>query len=206
MSDFGRRALAAARLDPAVFAEVERDRAASLQACALVLLASGAAAVGRVGSLAPRALAVATAMAVLGWIVWASAAFVIGGRPVPASRRPDLGGTFRVLGFAATPGIAQALAAVGALHTPVLVLAQVWMILAMTVALRHALRDRRTSRTLGVCLAGWATQLVVIVALIAVGREVIVRRPAMARSRPEAVPTVGYVGVVKPSGVAPPVE
>ncbi len=207
MSDFGRRALGAARLDPGIFEEVEHDRTATVQAVAIVLLSGAAATVGRLGSFKPAPLAAGMIVAVLGWVVWAGLCLVIGTRLMPGPRtRSDIGESLRVLGFAATPGISQALAIIVPLRTPVLMLAQVWMILAMVVAVRQALDYERTSRALGVCLAGWAAQIAVMVILLAVARPLVTRRIGTLRPPSEAVPTAGYLGVVKPSGVAPPVE
>jgi hypothetical protein len=207
MSNFGRRVLGAVRLDPAVYEEVERDRAASVQALVIVLLAGAAGAIGRLGSFRPAALVAGMVAAVLGWMVWAGLCLVIGTRLLPGPRtRSDLGESLRVLGFAAAPGICQALAAIAPLRTPVLVLAQLWMILAMVVAVRQALDYDRTSRALGVCLAGWAVQLAVVIILLAVAPRLATHRAESARPAAEAVPTAGYLGVIKPSGVAPPVE
>ena len=80
------------------------------------------------------------------------------------------------------------------------------MIFAMAVAVRHALDDKRTARALGVSLAGWAAQLAVVVILLTVAPRLVDHRVAGGRPPADAVPTAGYLGVVKPSGVAPPVE
>ena len=202
MSDFSRRALGAARLDPTVYEEVEHDRAASVQALVIVLLSAIAGAIGRLGSFTLAALAANTIVGVFGWVVWAGLCLAIGARLVP--RRPrtqsDIGASVRVLGFAAAPGICQALAVIAPLRT------QVWMIFAMAVAVRHALDAKRTARALGVSLAGWAAQLAVVVILLTVAPRLVDHRVAGGRPPADAVPTAGYLGVVKPSGVAPPVE
>jgi len=207
MNDFWRRALGAARLDPAVFAEVERDRSATAQALAIVLLSGAAAALGRLGSVRPATFVADMLVAVLGWVAWAGLCLLIGTRFMPGRRSEgDLGASLRVLGFAAAPGISQALAVAVPLRTPILALAQVWMILAMVVAVRQALDYERSSRALGVCLAGWVAQLALVLGVLALARPLITRRIETVRPPAEAVPTAGYLGVVKPSGVAPPVE
>jgi len=86
MSDFSRRALGAARLDPTVYEEVEHDRAASVQALVIVLLSAIAGAIGRLGSFTLAALAANTIVGVFGWVVWAGFCLAIGARLVP--RRP----------------------------------------------------------------------------------------------------------------------
>ncbi len=207
LSDLGRRVLGAARLDPAIYEEVEHDAGATSQAIAIVLLSGAAAALGGMASLQPATLVAGMLVSVLGWGVWAGLCLVIGGRLFPEPQtETDAGELLRVLGFAAVPGIAQALGVFAPLRTPVLALAHVWMILAMVVAVRQALDYTSTFRALGVCLAGWLVQVVVVLALLAMLRPLLLRRMGDARRPTEAVPTAGYLGVVKPSGVAPPIE
>lgn len=207
LSDFGRRVLGAARLDPAIYEEVEHDESATSQALAIVLLSGVGAALGGLASFQPAALVAGIVVAVLGWGVWAGLCLVIGGRLMPEPQtRTDAGELLRVLGFASVPGIAQALGILAPIRTPVLAITQVWMILAMVVAVRQALDYTSTFRALGVCLAGWIVQVVVVLALLALLRPVLVHRLGETRRPTDAAPTAGYLGVVKPSGVAPPVE
>jgi hypothetical protein len=207
LSDLGRRVLGAARLDPAIYEEVEHDTGATGQALAIVLLSGVGAALGGLGSFQPAALVAGMLVSVLGWGVWAGLCLVIGGRLFPEPQtETDAGELLRVLGFAAVPGIAQALGIFAPLRTPVLSLTQVWMILAMVVAVRQALDYTSTFRALGVCLAGWIVQVVVVLTLFAVMHPLLTRRMGDLHRSTDAVPTAGYLGVVKPSGVAPPVE
>jgi hypothetical protein len=207
LSDVGRRVLGAARLDPAIYEEVEHDESATGQALAIVLLSGVGAAVGRLGSFQPAALLAGVLVALLGWGVWAGLCLVIGGRLMPEPQtRTDAGELLRVLGFAAGPGIAQALGIFAPIRTPIFAITQVWMILAMVVAVRQALDYTSTLRALGVCVAGWIVQIAVVLALLAVLRPAFVHRMGESRRPTDAAPTVGYLGVVKPSGVAPPVE
>ncbi|MBI3770532.1 MAG: hypothetical protein HY271_18845 [Deltaproteobacteria bacterium] len=207
LSDLGRRAFGAARLDPAIYEEVEHDAGATSQALAIVLLSGAAAALGGMASLHPATLAVGMCVSVLGWGVWAGLCLVIGGRLFPEPQtETDTGELLRVLGFAAVPGIAQVLGVFAPLRTPVLALTHVWMILAMVVAVRQALDYTSTFRAVGVCLAGWLAQVVVVLALLAMLRPLLVLRVGDGRRPTDAAPTAGYLGVVKPSGVAPPIE
>jgi hypothetical protein len=207
VSDFGRRVLRAARLEPAVYEEVEHDRTATGQALAVVVLSGLAAAIGGLGSVRPGALVAGTLLAVLGWAVWAGLCLVIGGRLFPeAQTRTDMGELLRVLGFAAAPGIAQVLGVLAPFRTPVLVVTQAWTIVAMVVGVRQALDYRSTARALGVCLAAWIVQIAAITMVVAVFQPRFVSRSVAVPRPADVAPTVGYTGVVKPSGVAPPVE
>jgi hypothetical protein len=67
----GKRIVRAARLEPALYEEVERDENALGQAAAVVVLSSPAAGVGTVGLRVPGGFVVGTVAALVGWIVWA---------------------------------------------------------------------------------------------------------------------------------------
>ena len=207
LSEFRRRVVGAAALEPGTYEQVERDEGATTQALAIVLLSGFGTALGALGSLRPATLVAGILVAVLGWGVWAGLCLLIGGRLLPAEEtRPEAGEILRVLGFAAVPGIAQALGYVAPLRTPVLAMTELWMILAMAVAVRQALAYRSPYRALAVCVAGWTARALVVVVLLAVVRPALGRRVGETRRPSDAVPTAGYLGVVKPSGVAPPVE
>ena len=213
LSDFGRRAIGAARLDRVIYAEVEHDTGATAQALAIVLLAAASGAAGRVvpcaaARVAPLRVATFGAgmlVGVVGWIVWATVCLVVGARLVPTPRSEvDAGQRLRVLGFAAAPGILQALGAFAPLRAPVLVLAQVGMILAMVVAISQVFDYRGSSRVLATCLIGWIAHIAAMLVLVTALR--LLPHGLEPRRTPTAMPTAGYVGVVKPSGIAPPVE
>ena len=61
----------------------------------------------------------------------------------------------RTTGFASAPGVFRILGVIPGLAVPVLVIATVWMIAAMVVAVRQALDYRTTGRAVAVCLLGW---------------------------------------------------
>lgn len=206
MSDFGRRLRGAASLDPAIYEEVEHDTGATRQALAVVLLSGVGTAIGFAG-VHPAALLAGMIVAVAGWVVWAGLCLVIGRRLLPEPQTAtNAGELLRVLGFAATPGIAQALAIFAPFRTPVLVVTQVWMILAMVVGVRQALDYTSTPRAVAVVVLGWLAQVAATAALLAALLPTFAR-PRIDAARPGGpVPTAGYLGVVKPSGVAPPVE
>lgn len=207
MSDFQRRVLGAARLDAATYEEVEQDVDAIRQAFAVVLLSAAAAAVGDVGRVHLGGLVVTMLIAVVSWVIWAAVTFVIGTRLLAeAETRADLGQLLRTIGFAAAPGLVRVLGVIGPVRPLVFGAAQLWMIVAMVVAVRHALDYTSTGRAVAVCVIGWVVQLLVVVTLAALllpASDAPVARSGGDIGEP---PSAGYVGVVKPSGVAPPVH
>jgi hypothetical protein len=151
-----RRFVGAMALDPAAYEDVEADRGATIQACATVLLASVAEGVALRASLGPGAVALMSAVALLGWAAWALLTFEVGARILPGARtHSDVGELLRTLGFAAAPGCIAFLSLVPGLAMPILVFSRTWMLLAMVVAVRQALDYTSTWRAVAVCALGW---------------------------------------------------
>jgi len=91
----------------------------------------------------PQALAV---------VVGSSIAASIGARGLPApNTRTDVGQLLRTLGFAATPGLIQALGIFPGMKMPIFALASGWAFVAIVIALRQALDYTTTRRALAVC-------------------------------------------------------
>jgi hypothetical protein len=170
---FVRRVAGAAMLDVNTFEEVEADPAAMPQAVAVVLLSSAAAGIGLYGARGAGAtipfVAIASLMALTAWGTFAAIAFRIGSGPLSSpATRVDLAEMLRTLGFAAAPGLLQALA----LFTPwpvlVSALTLVWTMAASVVAVRQALDFTSTWRAVAVCLVGWGLPLAIFAALATV--------------------------------------
>ncbi len=98
----------AALLKPAVYEEVEADRAATMQAMGVVALSSLAAGVGGLGlaNAHVTSLVSISLLAFAMWGIWALLTLQIGARIFPAPRtQADLGQLLRTIGFATAPGI-----------------------------------------------------------------------------------------------------
>jgi hypothetical protein len=161
------RMMRAARLDAALYEEVEADRRAMTQALAAVLLSGLAAGIGGLGKAGPVSLVLGTGGAISGWLVWAFLAYVIGAKLFPdPDTKTDLGEMLRTIGFASSPGVVRAAGVIPGITDGVFVLAAVWMLAAMVVAVRQALDYRSTSRAVGVCVLGWLVQAIVFLLLL----------------------------------------
>lgn len=166
MTTFGRRLIGAALLNRRVYEEVETDREGTWQAAAVVLLASVAGGIGRLGLGTPTAAAFVggVAGALIGWIAWAALTYHIGTRLLPETQtKADLGELLRTIAFASSPGLLRALGVTPVVGMPAYVIASVWMLVAMIVAVRQALDFRGTGRAIAVCAVGWALSLIVAV-------------------------------------------
>jgi hypothetical protein len=156
MATFAERLVGAARLDVAVYEEVEADENATGQALAVVLLSSIAGGIGAVGLGGGGGLVVGTVASLIGWVAWAAMTYIIGTRLLPEPQTAaNIGQLLRTIGFAGAPGIFHVLRVLPYFRRPIYLVVSVWLIVAMVIAVRQALDYRSTFRAVGVCLLGW---------------------------------------------------
>jgi hypothetical protein len=165
MADLQQRMLRAAKLDVELYREVESDPAATGQATAVVALSALAAAVGPFETAGLTDFAIAIISALLGWYALAYIAYFVGAKFVP---EPETNTTpeqlLRTIGFAHAPGVIRFLALIPGFGPPVFIVALIWMLVAMVVAVRETLRYRSTGRAIGVCVLSQLLQGFVLVA------------------------------------------
>jgi hypothetical protein len=158
----------AAKLDNQLYEEVEADRGALGQAMLVVVLSSVAAGLGGIAEAGLGGLLIGTGAALAGWYVWAWLIYLIGTRLFPEPQtRADAGELLRTIGFSSAPGLLRILGVVPGLAILVNLVASVWMLIAMVIAVRTALDYRSTGRAIGVCVVGWLIQTAVLVVLFA---------------------------------------
>src|SRR5919108_1875926 len=166
MAQFSQRMIRAAKLDPALYEEVEADRNALGQAMGVVVLSSVAAGLGTsfhgsVGGIVGGAVA-----ALIGWFVWAFLTYAIGTKIFPEPQtQADLRQLLRATGFASAPGIIRILAVIPGVGGFIFFIAMIWMLIAMVISIRQALDYTSTLRAVGVCVIGWLVQVVMIFVL-----------------------------------------
>jgi hypothetical protein len=166
MASLTERMLGAAKLDSATYEEVESDATATPQAMLVVVLANLAAGIGVARELGFGGLVVATLISLVGWLVWAFVAYFVGTRLLPGVRtQADIGQLLRTIGFSATPGLIRVLGIVPGLDWLVSLVAALWMVAAMVVAVRQALDYDTTGRAVAVCAIGFAINVVVLIVL-----------------------------------------
>jgi hypothetical protein len=152
------------RLDPRTYEEVEANRAAMPQAVAVVVLASVAGGVGLLDVHAPNPTTLITqsAGALLGWVSWALLMYSIGTRFLPeAQTQANAGELLRTLAFAGAPGLLRIFGVIPKVGWEIYVVASIWMLIAMIVAVRQALDYQGTGRAVVVCVVGWALSLAI---------------------------------------------
>jgi hypothetical protein len=163
------RMIRAAKLDPALYEEVEADATAMRQAMTVVIISSLAAGIGALGTLGLRGLVLGIVWALGGWFIWAYITYFIGTKLLPEPQTSSSHGELlRTLGFSSSPGILRVAGIVPVLGTLVNMVTAIWMLSAMVIAVKQALDYKSYWRAVGVCLIGWVVQMVLLFVIIGV--------------------------------------
>lgn len=167
MTSFVDRMIRAAKLDVHLYEEVEADRRSMGQAMGVVLLSSLAGGIGFMQEAGLMGLVIGTVGSLLGWYVWAFMTYLIGTKLLPEPQtHADHGELLRTIGFSSSPGLIRVFGIIPGLSGFVNLLAGVWMLVAMVIAVRQALDYQSTYRAIGVCLIGWIIQAVLLALLV----------------------------------------
>jgi len=103
-------------------------------------------------------------VALVGWYIWAFLTYFIGTRLLTEPQtKADSGELLRTIGFASAPGLIRVVGVVPGLGAFIFLVAGIWMLVAMVIAVRQALDYTSTPRAVGVCLIGWLVQVVILV-------------------------------------------
>ena len=157
------RMIRAAKLDANLYEEVEADKSAMGQAMWVVVLSSVAAGIGSIGTMGISGLLIGTIVALIGWFVWAFITYFVGAKILPEPQtNADYGELLRTIGFSSSPGIIRILGIIPLLGSVISIIAGIWMLIAMVIAVRQALDYKSTGRAVGVCLIGWVVQLIIL--------------------------------------------
>jgi Yip1 domain len=151
-----RRMLRAALLDVKLYEEVEADRTATVQAGAVVVLSSVAAAIGGIDRQGPWSIVWYAIAALASWWIWAYVAYWVGTRLLPGpSTRADSSELLRTIGFSSAPGVLRIFALFPPIAQLAFVASTIWMLIAMVIAVRQALDYTGTARAVAVCAIGF---------------------------------------------------
>jgi hypothetical protein len=163
MATLVERALGAARLDAAVYEEIEHDPAALGQAMTVVAVAAVCAGIGAAqGGVGAIIAGVITSL--IGWMIWATLTWIVGTKMLPEpTTKATLGELLRVLGFSAAPGVLSVFGFIPVVGAIVALLALGWQLAAMVVAVRAALDYTANGRAIAVCLIGFVVYLLVVI-------------------------------------------
>ena len=169
MTSFKDRVIRAAKLDVKLYEEVEADKGALGQAMTVVVLSSIAAGLGSIERAGFSGILIGTTIALIGWYVWAYITYFIGTRLLPEPQtKAGHGDLLRTIGFSSSPGLIRILGIIPGLAWLVFLVASIWMLVAMVIAVRQALDYQSTLRAVGVCIIGWIIQALILALLFSI--------------------------------------
>ena len=160
------RMLGAARLSSDTYEEVESDSGAMIQAVLVVIIVAIASGIGGIlsgDSTILDGLLFGVIRGIVGWVVWALIALLIGTTILKSeSTEADWGQVARCTGFAQTPGLLGILVFIPVAGAIILVLSFFWQLAAMVVAIRQSLDYSSTWRAFFVILIAAIPSFIVI--------------------------------------------
>jgi len=156
------RIIRACKLDANLYEEVEADKSATFQAAGVVVLSSLAAGVGAL-SLGSSNFLIAPLLSLVSWFTWAYVVYFIGVKFFPEpTTEADHGQLLRTIGFSSAPGLIRVFGIFPNLMNITFIVAAIWMLVAMVIAVRQALDYKSTWRAVGVVVTGFLIQSVVL--------------------------------------------
>jgi hypothetical protein len=169
VNSFKDRIIRAAKLDVNLYEEVEADRGALGQAMGVVVLSSIAAGLGSIERAGISGIFIGTIIALISWYVWAYITYFIGTKLLPEPQtKADHGELLRTIGFSSSPGLIRILGIIPGLTWLVFLVASIWMLVAMVIAVRQALDYQSTLRAVVVCIIGWIIQALILALLFSI--------------------------------------
>jgi hypothetical protein len=167
MGNFINRIIRAAKLDAHLYEEVEADKSAMRQAMLVVVFSGVAAGLGNISKGGLSGVLLGTIIALAGWYIWAFLIYLIGTKLLPEPQtRSDIGELLRTIGFSSSPGLIRVFGVIPGLEGGVFfMVASIWMLVAMVIAVRQALDYTGTMRAVAVCVIGWIVQVLFIMIL-----------------------------------------
>jgi hypothetical protein len=169
VTSFKDRIIRAARLDVNLYEEVEADKGALRQAMGVVVLSSIAAGLGSIERAGFSGILIGTITALVSWYVWAYLTYFIGTKLLSEPQtKADPGELLRTIGFSSSPGLIRVLGIIPGLTWFVFLVASIWMLVAMVIAVRQALDYQSTLRAVVVCIIGWIIQALILALLFSI--------------------------------------
>ena len=172
MADLTGRMIGAMQADVKTFNEIEADPNALTQAVTVIVIAGIASLIGNIFRAGIIAGIVGLIASVVAYALFSLLVFVIGTKLMPEpTTKADFNETFRVIGFAASPGVFNVLAIVPYLGPLISLLVGIWSLVIGVIAVREVLDYSNTGRAIIVCLIAavicWIVVFIVMLPLFA---------------------------------------
>jgi hypothetical protein len=167
MASLGQRMVGAMKADVNTFEEIERDTSAMGQAVAVIAIAAVASLLGNIFRAGIGAGIFGLLTALIGYAVWALIVVLVGTKLMPEpNTKADFAEAFRVIAFAASPGVFYILAIIPFLGPLISFAISIWSLIIMVVAVRTVLDYSNTGRAIIVVLIGFVVYWIVIVLIM----------------------------------------
>ena len=151
-----KRMIGAAKLNVALYEEVESDSSATIQAIAVVVIVSLATGIGLFGQRGVLGLIVGIPLSIGLWALWAWITYLVGTTILKTPEtEANWGQLARTLGFAQSPGILKVAGFIPGIGPWFFFIAAIWQLAANVIAIRQALDFTSTGRAAGVAIIGF---------------------------------------------------
>lgn len=172
MADLTGRMIGAMQADVKTLNEIEADPNALTQAVTVIVIAGIASLIGNIFRAGIIAGIVGLIASVVAYALFSLLVFLIGTKLMPEpTTKADFNETFRVIGFAASPGVFNVLAIVPYLGPLISLLVGIWSLVIGVIAVREVLDYSNTGRAIIVCLIAavicWIVVFIVMLPLFA---------------------------------------
>jgi hypothetical protein len=159
---FGDRILGAMKLDPHTFEDIERDPTAMGQAFGVIALAAVSLGIGNVWYGGITGIVVSVFTSLIGYGFWALVVWLVGTKLMPdPATKAEFPEAFRVIAFAAAPGVLGVITIIPLLGWLLMVLLWLWSIAAMVIAVKQVLDYTDTFKAVIVVIIGFVAYLAV---------------------------------------------
>jgi hypothetical protein len=160
------------KIETEVFEEVQKDKNATIGAAIVVVLSSLAAGIGA-SHLGMVNFFLAPVLSLISWFVWAYIVYFVGVKLFPDTKtKTTQFALLRAIGFSSAPGIIRIFGFNEDLMTVTFIGSAFWMLACMVVAVKETLNYKSLWKTLGVVIISWFVQAFILLAILAITRNV----------------------------------
>ena len=169
--NFISRVFRAIKIDVELYEEVEKDKAATIQAGFIVVLSSMAAGIGAL-QLGASNFLLAPIVSLISWYIWAYIIYFVGVKLFPEKNtKSNHGELLRTIGFSSAPGLIRVFGITPDLMAVTFIGSAFWMLACMVVGVRAALDYKSLWRALGVVIVAWLFQAILLFTILILFRN-----------------------------------
>ena len=162
MADLKDRMIGAMQADVKTFSEIEADSTAMGQAVTVIVIAGVASLIGNFFRAGVISGVIGLIGSLVGYGLFSLLVYLIGTRVMPEpATKADFNETFRVVGFAASPGVFNVLAIIPFLGPLISLVVGLWSLVIAVIAVREVLDYSNTGRAIIVCIIAFLVCMIV---------------------------------------------